>query len=393
MMNGVVRDAPRVSGQVGLLRAVHDHQGSTRAAVARELGMTSGFAAETIARLTARQLLIERPAPPSGVRGRPTMSLHPHPDGPLVAIAAVAHEAWEVAAMQLGGAKLESVKRHHRRDRRAVLAAVAAELARVEHRYRDRIRAAAVSVPGTVIGKILAQAPNLGWHDVDLSALWPDGGTDRPLLTGNDATFAAIAESRRGAAMGGGTTLHVYMDAGVGGAIMDGDRVLLGASGMAGEFGHMPFGDLSQRCRCGAMGCWNTSLDGMALATMLHRRAPADEVSYTRNVIAAARDGGADELEAIRTVGRSFGRGVAGLVNALDPGIVTIGGLGRDLLDVAGEHVKHTYLDGLMKFRTAPAPALTPAHFGDDAPLIGAAEDAFSVVLTDEGLRAWSSRG
>ena len=390
-MDGVVRDAPRVLGEVGLLRAVHDHQGSTRAALAREMGMTSGFAAETIARLTARQLLIERPAPPSGVRGRPTMSLHPHPDGPLVAIAAVAHEVWEVAAMQLGGAKLESVKRHHRRDRRAVLAAVAAALA-TRSWSRGRIRAAAVSVPGTVTGKMLAQAPNLGWHDVDLSALWPDGGTDRPLLTGNDATFAAIAESRGGGRQWAAPPrcTSTWMPA----------SAAPSWTATASCWGP-PVWPVSSAicplviCRSGAaVAPWavgtpaSTALPWQPCCIVVRR--PTRSVHPERDC--GRWDGGAHELEAIRTVGRSFGRGVAGLVDALDPDIVTIGGLGRDLLDVAGEQVKQTYLDGLMKFRTAPAPALTPAHFGDDAPLIGAAEDAFSVVLTDEGLRAWSSR-
>jgi hypothetical protein len=44
-----------------------------------------------------------------------------------------------------------------------------------------------------------------------------------------------------------------------------------------------------------------------------------------------------------------------------------------------------------MQFRRASPPPLLPARFDGDAPLVGAIEDAFSAVLTDEGLRAWSS--
>jgi predicted NBD/HSP70 family sugar kinase len=388
----VVRPAPRMSGQLAVLRAVHDQPGISRVSVARALGMPSGFAAETIARLHALHLLIERPAHPTGSRGRPTTSLHPHPHGPLVVVAAVAHETWQVAAVQLGGGMVESVESSHRRDRSEVLDDIAAELDRLARRYRDRIRAVAMSVPGTVVGSLLAQAPNLGWSEVDLSTVWKRADPGCPFLVGNDATFAAIAESRRGAAVGAGTVLHLYMDAGLGGAVIEGGRALRGASGMAGEFGHMPFGDPTLRCRCGATGCWNTSLDGHALARALGQPAPADEVSYTRHIIELAGAQRPDELSAIQALARSLGRGAAGLVNAFDPHIVTVGGLGRDVLALAGDQVAPAYLQGLMQFRASRHPPLIPAQFTDDAPLVGAAEEALSSVLTDQGMSDWSSR-
>jgi hypothetical protein len=75
----------------------------------------------------------------------------------------------------------------------------------------------------------------------------------------------------------------------------------------------------------------------------------------------------------------------------MDPAIITLGGLGRDLLDIADDHLYPAYLAGLMQFRRTNPPPLLPARFGGDAPLIGAIEEAFSTVLTDEGLRTWSS--
>lgn len=388
----MVSPAPRMSGQLAVLRAVQDQPGISRVSVARALGMPSGFAAETIARLHALHLLIERPAHPTGSRGRPTTSLHPHPQGPLVVVAAVAHETWRVAAVQVGGGIVESVQSTHRRDRSEVLDDIAAELDRLARRYGDRIRAVAMSVPGTVVGTLLAQAPNLGWSEVDLSTVWKRADPGCPFLAGNDATFAAIAESRRGAAVGAGTLLHLYMDAGLGGAVIEGGRALRGANGMAGEFGHMPFGDPTLHCRCGATGCWNTSLDGHALARALGQPAPADEVSYTRHIIEAARAQRPDELSAIQALARSLGRGAAGLVNAFDPHIVTVGGLGRDVLALAAAQVAPAYLEGLMQFRASRHPPLIPAHFTDDAALVGAAEEALSSVLTDQGMSDWSSR-
>lgn len=381
-----------MSWQALLLAAVHDTPGIARASAARQLGMSSGLATETTARLVSSGLLAERPLPPAGRRGRPTTSLHPHPHGPVVAAAAITHETWRVAAVELGGTTLAATVRPHRRDQGAVLPAVGAELGRLHRRFGPRIQAAAVAAPGTVVGSTLVHAPNLGWHDVDLSVLWPRYGSGHGwFVAGNDATFAAVAEARRGAAAGAGAALHLYMDAGVGGVMLNAGRAVLGAHGMAGEFGHMPFGDPGLRCACGAMGCWNTSLNGYAVARLLGDPSPPDEVGYLRGVLAAGQAGQPAALGALGEVARSLGRGTAGLVNALDPHVVTVGGLGRDLLELAGEPAGQAYLAGLMAFR-APAPPLVPGRLGDEAPLIGAAEEAFCLALSDEGLKSWASR-
>jgi predicted NBD/HSP70 family sugar kinase len=390
-------DRRRASAAVAVLRAVHRQPGIERTAAARKLAMTSGLTTETVARLSGLDLLSEHPVPPTGARGRPTTALSPHPRGPLVIAVVIGHESWRIAVAQLGGAQLACTERPHRRDPGEALAALATRLASLRRRYGLRIRAVAVSVPGTVRDNRLAQAANLGWSDVDLSVLWPRDRGARPFLAGNDATFAAVAEARRGTATGSESMMHLFIEAGLGGAVIEDGRPALGATGTAGEFGHMPFGDPAQRCRCGARGCWNTAIEGAAIARLLNQPPPADEVSYSRQVFAAARASlvpGAPpraELDVVQAVARSVGTGAAGLANALDPSIITLGGLGRDLLDIAGDQLYPAYLAGLMQFRRNSPPPLLPARFGGDAPLVGAIEEAFSAVLTDEGLRAWSS--
>jgi predicted NBD/HSP70 family sugar kinase len=378
------------SAQVSVVRAVHAQPGITRAALSRELAMPSGFTAETVAHLVDADLVIERPAPPTGGRGRPTLSVHPHPEGPLVVVAAIAQETWQVATLSLGAQVVETHVAAHGRDRDAVLAAVSRRVKTAVRRHGGRVRAVAVVVPGIVTGTRLAQAPNLGWHDVDLSVLWP--GVGMPLVAGNDATFAALAEARRGAAVGAGTALHLYMTAGIGGAVVEGGRVVLGATGTAGEFGHMPFGDPARRCPCGAYGCWNTTLDGPAVARLLRRRRPTDDVTFIRGVVERARRGSGPERSATGAVAESLGRGVAGLVNAFDPHVVTFGGLGPDVLAAAGGQLGAAYRRGIMRYRTLPPPPLVPGRFGEDGPVLGAAEAAFDDVLTDAGLHGWNTR-
>ena len=221
-MDGEMKAGLRTSAQAAIMRAVHGHPGVTRAQVAAEIGIPSGFAAETVSRLVAAQLVCERPAPSTGRRGRPTTSLCAHPDGPLVAAAAITHDTWQIAAVQLGGTKVAATVRPHDRDQGRVLAAVAAELDRVNRRFGARVRAAAVAVPGTVAGSKLVHAPGLGWHGVDLPALWPHYEPGREFVAGNDATLAGVAESRHSACAGAGTMVYLHLDAGVGGAVVRG---------------------------------------------------------------------------------------------------------------------------------------------------------------------------
>src|ERR1700729_554620 len=155
-------------------------------------------------------------------------------------------------------------------------------------RLPGRVRGLGVSAPGTVRDGHTLDASYLGWSDIDLRVLWPGA----PLFAAdNDATLAALAESRRGAAASAPLSLHVRVDAGIGGAIIERGRVLSGARGVAGEFGHMPFGDPEARCPCGARGCWGTAVDGTALARLLGAPAPRDPVSYTADVLARAASG------------------------------------------------------------------------------------------------------
>lgn len=383
----------RVSGRsstaIGVLRAVHAEPGMSRARLARELGISSGLASETVARLVGSSLVAEGPARATGSRGRPTGSLGPHPRGPVAAVAAISHETWEVATVVLGGEVHTYQTQRHDRERSSVFEEVGDALNGVCARHGACLGAIVVSLPGTVSGTRLVQAPNLGWQDVELSVLAPRKIASVPFLAGNDATFSAIADARRGAAAGFASSVHLYMDSGIGGGLLDGGQLVPGARGMAGEFGHMPFGSRGVRCRCGANGCWNTALNGEALARYLGDSVPVDEVSYSREVVAAASAGGGPQRRAVRNAAFALGRGTAGLVNALDPELVTFGGLAPQLLEVAGDRVQEGYHGGLMGVRAKVAPALAPSTLGSRAPLVGAGEHAFDHILSDRGLAAW----
>jgi hypothetical protein len=271
-----IPEPPSRAGEV--LRAVHRSPGIPRAELAARAGLSSGLASDLVARLVGEGWLSEgEPAAAAG-RGRPTRTLWPHPDGPLVAAVAISHETWRIELCELGGGVVECAHAAHERRCEPVCRALAGALEVMWRTHGPRIHAIAVSAPGIVSGTRLVQAPNLGWQDVELAALRPSEAVAAGIgfHAGNDANDSAVAELARGAAEGLSAALVVFMDSGVGGALIDCGRVTQGAHGMSGEFGHLPLGSRRVRCRCGAAGCWNTELDGAAVARLLGRRLADD---------------------------------------------------------------------------------------------------------------------
>jgi predicted NBD/HSP70 family sugar kinase len=360
------------SRAVAMLAAVHAHPGLTRAQASRLLGIGTGGAAEVVGRLVAGRLLAEGPAAPGGGRGRPTRQLTPHPEGPLMLAALITHESWRVDVVELGGVSVASRAGRHTGDPAdAVLAELRGALDELRNRFGGRLRGLGVAGPGVVLDERYLDATVLGWTDVDLWSLWPDAEV---IVADNDAALAALAESTRGAAVGARLALHLRVDAGLGGAVVDAGRLVGGARGTAGEFGHLPMGDPAVRCACGARGCWGTAVDGGALARLLSEPEPLNPVTYARHVLAREDDAA---RTAVAAAASALGRGIAGLVNALDPDIVTLGGLGADLLAAAPGELDTACLAGLMRFRRGTPPPVVAARLGEEGPLTGAAERAW----------------
>src|SRR4029450_6881980 len=142
------------------------------------------------------------------------------------------------------------------------------------------------------------------------------------LLLGNDATLAGLAEARTGAARSAATSLYLMVAEGIGGALVVNGEPLTGTHGAAGEYGHVPFGDPELRCPCGARGCWDLTVDGRAIARLVGDPPPRHPRTYARKALGrASRD--AAVRSAVRRTAGALGGGLAGLINALDPDIVT----------------------------------------------------------------------
>ena len=161
-----------------VLSQVARQPGITRAAVARELRLSTSSATEVTARLRELELLTETPAPSQG-RGRPTTVLQPHPRGPLVLALDLRQGNWRSAVVSLDGVLHDQQsKRHRSRRARSVLATLQQAVVSTQEQYGDRLLAVTLAVAGTVRDDQLMQAPMLGWGQVDLSPV--TAGTGLP---------------------------------------------------------------------------------------------------------------------------------------------------------------------------------------------------------------------
>jgi predicted NBD/HSP70 family sugar kinase len=385
------RDAAR--GQrwqsaLALITEMRRYPGVTRAEAARSLEMSSGQASDVVARLRGLALIDEAPLPALG-RGRPTRVLSPHPQGPVVVAIDIRQRGWRSCYAGLDGEPLSLSAGHYpdteperviNRLREATRAAA--------RRFGSRLRVVSVAFAGTVQHGRVVQSAALGWNAVDLASIVPGDGM--PLLVGNDATLAGLAEARSGAAQAARVSVHLAVEVGIGGVVVSGGMPMTGATGAGGEFGHQPFGNPALHCPCGARGCWDLEVDGRALARHLGEPAPPDPYGYALAVLGRAEHE-APARSAAGLVAGALGRGVAGLVNAYDPEIVTLGGLGGSLVAAGRAEFDDAYRGGLMRFRRAAPPAVVPAAHSQDGAARGALAAGLDLVLTERGLHAWSA--
>jgi predicted NBD/HSP70 family sugar kinase len=380
-------------GAAHVIEVVRSEPGITRAAAAQRLGISSGGATELVARMRQALLLDEARAPAQG-RGRPTTVLGPHPSGPLVLAADLRATDWRLALAGIDGVPTVVTRADYAAEELGpVLGQLADAIGRIHRRNAKRLRAIAVAVAGTVSDAKLVQFTSRGWNDVDLSLLAakiPERA-GVPLLLGNDATLAGLAEARSGAARSAATALYLIVGQGIGGALIVNGEPLKGAHGAAGEYGHVPFGDPSLVCPCGSRGCWDLTVDGRALARHRGDPAPSDPVAYVHDVIArGGRDG--VSRRAFEAVATSLGRGVGALVNLHDPEVVTLGGVAALMRATSAKAFDDAYRKGLMAFRKDAPPPVRDAEHGEDGPLHGAVALALDHITTAVGLADWVDR-
>lgn len=186
-----------------------------------------------------------------------------------------------------------------------------------------------------------------------------------PVAVDNDATCAAVAEWRLGAARGVDDALVVTLGTGIGGGAIVSGRVARGHNGFAGEFGHMVVARGGEPCPCGRRGCWEAYASGGGLARL------AGGVA-AETVVGRFLDGDSGATEVVTSFADWVVVGLHNLVNIHDPSCIVLGGgLGSrpEIVDL----VSTRFIAGEGGHAGRALPLLVAAELGEYAGAIGAA--------------------
>jgi len=145
------------------------------------------------------------------------------------------------------------------------------------------------------------------------------------VVVANDANCFALAEARLGAAKGASVVFGVIMGTGVGGGVVVDGKVLNGAQGIAGEWGHNVLDENGEICYSGIKGCVESFISGPALEKYYASQSgsqlglPDIARRHQQNIDAAAS-------ATMNRLHHYFGRALASVINILDPDAVVVGG-------------------------------------------------------------------
>ncbi|GAB3986003.1 ROK family transcriptional regulator [Spirosoma daeguense] len=154
----------------------------------------------------------------------------------------------------------------------------------------------------------------------------------------NDSRAMAYGEFCAGVVEKEKNVMFLNLDYGIGVGIMIDGQLYYGKSGYAGELGHVPIFDNELICHCGKKGCLETEGSGWALVRMFREKLQEGSTSVlTRNghdpnvitmedIIQAAKNDDVLAIELIAKLGENLGRGIAFLINVLNPELVILGG-------------------------------------------------------------------
>ncbi len=275
------------------------------------------------------------------------------------------------------------------RDRRPTPADEPDSLVETLARLVSEVRARAgeevpvgIGIAGLVTtGGEVRYGPNIGVRSLSLASLLHAvvGGE---IVVANDASLAALGEQRAGAGSGVEDLVLVTIGTGVGGGLVVGGRLLTGASGFAGELGHVVVAEHGRPCPCGNRGCVEAYASGSAIGALARDRLvdPTTATSLREleevagpDVTAAAGRGDRIAIEVLEEAGGWLGVALGSMVNALDPQLILLGG---GAAEAAAPWMlaptRRTMAAHLVGSAWREPPPVELAVLGDDAGVVGA---------------------
>ena len=225
-------------------------------------------------------------------------------------------------------------------DPAAFVEGVASTLRVLAHAKGARLRGVGVGAPGLIDVRrgVIAQLVNVPgrWRGVRLGALM-GRRLGCPCSIDNDVNAVALGEWSFGAGRGTEHSVYVTLGTGVGGGLVVNSRLVRGAIGSAGEIGHTSIALAGPLCACGRRGCLEAFVSTRAILRRARRAIRGGAAvlrslveghgTLTPEVVArAAASGDRAARQIWHEVGVSLGRGLANVINLLNPQRIVIGG-------------------------------------------------------------------
>jgi predicted NBD/HSP70 family sugar kinase len=197
---------------------------------------------------------------------------------------------------------------------------------------------------------------------------------ERSVRISNDANCFALSEATDGVAADAEVVFGVIIGTGCGAGIVVRGEVLTGPNAIAGEWGHnpLPWPRDDERpgppCYCGKAGCLETWISGTGLSRDLRAGGGPDLPAAELVQRAAAGDEACEA--ALQRLEDRLARGLAQVINILDPDVIVLGG---GLSNLARLYESVPRLWGQYVFSDSVQTRLVPPRFGDSSGVRGAA--------------------
>ena len=189
-----------------------------------------------------------------------------------------------------------------------------------------------------------------------------------PVEIDNDANLGALAELVWGVGRGCSDFAYIKAATGIGAGLVVDGRLLRGATGTAGEIGHVTLDERGAVCYCGSRGCLETVASGPSIVRLLGQR--GGKTLTLTQVIAYAVEGDWPCRRALADAGREIGIAVAGLCNLVNPQRVIVGGIMSRAGDILLEPMRESISRHSVQ-AAAETLEVLPADFVERSELLG----------------------
>ena len=391
-----------------ILNTLHNESPLSRAGLASRTGLNKGTISTMVKELLEVNLVQEIGTDTSSSDlGRPAIYLETNPDGGYIIGMEIGVDFISVItvnfAIEIVARRYESTLKYINQqaimDRVIFLLKEACEQAKKNGRPVFGI---GVGVPGlvdTTSGRLLF-APNLNWQDVPIKALI-ESAIEVPVFVANEANLSVLGESYFGAGQNSSYSLFISSGVGLGGRIVINGRLVNGATGFAGEVGHMVVqqDDSAITCNCGNIGCWETVAGRDALFTRVQTAIQNGQPSWLTEktegdmrflsiplIIEAAQHNDPVALSALTETGKWLGIGIANLINVLNPECVIFGGALMTAHEFLLPIIRQTVDENTLSWVHEAVDIVTAKH-GEDAAVMGGVAIVYEDVLNNP--RKW----